>query len=144
MYEFFLGSAVGLACATLMLSVYGAAQFHRLRQIRVQVEGAQKELDRLRDEADKWPTVEQQELLLSTMVGKGEFFHSSAKPHIIVAQQALAANPKASVRIGKFWSGQSIDALNAWAVANSYSIWSDATRLETFLVLQVPQPQEQV
>jgi hypothetical protein len=126
-----------------MLSVYGAAQFHRLRQIRVQVEGARKELDRLRDKADKWPTVEQQELLLSTMVAKGEFLHYSAKPHIIAAQQALAANPKALVRIGEFWSGRSIDALNAWAVDNAYNR-TNSTRLETFLVLQVPQPQEQV
>jgi hypothetical protein len=140
MTDLFFGSAVGMACATLLFTAYGAAQLHRLRQIWAQIEGARKELNRLESKVVAWPTVERQELLLFTKVGKGEVFHSSVKPHIIVARQALAANPKASVRIGKVWSGQSIGALNAWAVAHECSIWSDATHLETFLVSQVPAP----
>ncbi len=130
----------GLAVATVLIAVYGAAQHHRLRHIRAQVAAARADLDRLRAEADALPTVERKEHLLTTSVIAGENLGRSIEPHVTVADRALGQRGAVSVQIGRHWTGSDREALRSWAAIAAGSRWATEGTLTTTLTRRVPAP----
>jgi hypothetical protein len=130
----------GLAVATVLIAVYGAAQRFRLRHIRAQVAAARADLDRLRAEADALPTVERKEHLLTTLIVPGQNCGRSIEPHVMAADRALGQVGAISVQIGAFWSGSDREALRSWAATEAGLKWIKEGTLTTTLTRRVPAP----
>jgi hypothetical protein len=130
----------GLAVATVLIAVYGAAQRFRLRHIRAQVAAARADLDRLRAEADALPTVECSEHLLTTVIMAGQNCGRSIEPHVMAADRALGQVGAISVQIGRYWTGRDREALRSWAAAEAGLKWNKEVTLTTTLTRRVPAP----
>lgn len=130
----------GLAVATVLIAVYGAAQRFRLRHIRAQVAAARADLDRLRAEADALPTVECSEHLLTTVIMAGQNCGRSIEPHVMAADRALGQVGAISVQIGRYWTGSDREALRSWAAAEAGLKWNKEVTLTTTLTRRVPAP----